>query len=235
MRLKKYVLAVLLTASVGFYLSDVATAAPTNITACATITASGSFKLANNISSVGFEGPAPDCLVIASGVTNVTIDLDGFTIDCVLDCSGFNSGIRVGNVIEGLTVRNGTIKGFATGLSLFGNTMLIERMQIIRNRDRGLVAVESVRVIDSIFAGNGVGADVGEGSVLIGNEFNFNTSDGLRAGQGSTIINNSARRNGGIGLSVTCPSTVVGNTATSNTGGDLVPNGAGCRVDHNVP
>jgi hypothetical protein len=167
--------------------------------------------------------------------TNVTIDLDGFTIRSDAPSSSKAAGIRGAGVIEGLTVRNGTIRGFGIGLNLFGNTMLIERMQLIRNVGPGLVAVENVRVKDCIFAGNGVGADVGEGSVLIGNEFNFNTSDGLRAGEGSTIVHNSARRNGGVGLQVTCPSNIVENTATGNTGGNLVTLGAGCSINHNIP
>jgi hypothetical protein len=211
------------------YRSEVAMAAPAPITACGTtITASGSYKLANNL--LVFEGG--DCLVIQSGVTNVTIDLDGFTIECV--CFG-GDGIKVSDVVEGLTVRNGTIKGFTNGLNLFGNTMLIENMQLIRNTNHGLTAVESVRIKDSIFAGNGVGAEVGEGSVLNGNAFNFNTSSGLIAGEGSTIVNNSARRNGAAGLNVACPSNLLGNAATSNAGGNIVQVGSGCSIGHGVP
>ena len=241
MRLRKFVLAALLIASaggasVGLYPIATATAAPTLLTTCTTIVGSGSYKLANNLFS-NFDN---DCLRINQGVMNVTIDLDGFTIQCVTEALFCTTGIgiRVVDVIEGLTVRNGTVKGFRFGLHLYGNSIIIERMHLIRNTDQGLLAVESIRLIDNLFIGNGFGAQVGEGSVITGNEFSFNTTHGLRAGVGSTVVNNVARRNGGTGIRVACPSAVVGNTATANTGANLVlaDNATRpCAAENNVP
>jgi hypothetical protein len=200
-------------------------AAQTAIAACGPIIASGSYKLSNNLTAAG------DCLVVATGATaNVTIDLNGFTILG----NGTGSGIVGGNVFEGVTVRNGTVKNFDVGLNLYGNTILIERVTLIRNVSYGLIAVESVVFRDNLVVGNGIGLSVGEGSVLTDNTVGFNTSDGMQAGEGSTIVNNSSRRNGGVGLAITCASNVIGNTATGNTLGNLVSSGLGCNNFNNV-
>ena len=223
-RLKKYFAsAVMFAFSLGAYMAEAA--AQTPVAACGTIPDSGFYYLTNNLTAAG------DCLVVAAGVANVTIDLNNFTILG----DGTGSGIRGDGVFEGLIVRNGTIKNFNVGLNLFGNTMLIERVTLIRNTGTGLLAVENVILKDSLITGNDVGLDVGEGSVLIGNIVSFNASDGMRvSGAGSTITNNSFRRNGARGLVVSCPSNVIGNTATGNPGGNLVLLGGGCNNNNNV-
>lgn len=181
--------------------AGVATAQPTPISACGTIAASGSYKLTTNLSAAG------DCLVLTgSANANTTIDLDGFT----MTGDGTGAGISNDSVIEGLTVRNGTIKGFDRGIGVFGNTITVDRMMLIRNVSFGLTGVENVQIKDSVANGNGVGASVGEGAVVIGSTFSFNTSDGLQVfavgvAPGSLITNNTAIRNGGAGLRVTCP------------------------------
>src|SRR5262249_19221991 len=155
--------------------------AQTPISSCGSINASGSYKLVNNLTTSG------DCLVVASGATaNITIDLNGFTILG----DGTGSGIRGDNVFEGFTIRNGTVKNFNVGLSLFGNTGLVENMQLIRNTGTGLYSVENIRVKDSIFTGNQTGLDVGQGSDLIGNLVSYNNSDGMVIEGSSTLVNN---------------------------------------------
>ena len=201
--------------------------AQTSISNCGPINDPGAYILTNNLVTSG------DCLTI--NANNVSIDLSGFTIFGDGTGNGIVSGV---NAIEGFTVRNGTVKGFDVGMSLFGNTMLIDHVQLIRNTTKGLGAIESITVKDSTFAGNGIGLSVGQGSVLIGNTVNFNTSDGMQVntfgGSGSTVINNSVRSNGGMGIVVACPSNIIGNTATSNTGGNLVLQGVGCNSNNNV-
>jgi hypothetical protein len=222
--LRKHVLKTL-AFSLFLGLSVIVAAAQTPISVCGTIPSSGSYQLTGNLSTAG------DCLVVAAGVTNVTIDLNGFTILG----DGTGSGVRGVGTFEGLTVRNGTIKNFNVGLNLFGNTMLIEKMVLIRNTGTGLTAVENIIVKDSIFTGNLVGLSVGEGSVLIGNIVNFNSSDGMLViGAGTTVINNSARRNGGRGMVVECASDVIGNTVTNNSGGNLFLRGSFCNSNNNV-
>jgi len=131
--------------------------AQTAISSCGLITASGSYQLVNNLVTSG------DCLIVAVATSNVTIDLNGFTILG----DGTGSGIRGQDVIEGFTIRNGTIKNFTTGLNMYGNTGLVEKVQLIRNLGPGLFSVENVRVKDSLFSGNAIGLIVGQGSDLI--------------------------------------------------------------------
>jgi hypothetical protein len=93
--------------------------AQTAISSCGPITASGSYQLVNNLVTPGH------CLVVAVATSNVTIDLNGFTISG----DGTGSGIRGQDVIEGFTIRNGTIKNFTTGLNMYGNTGLVAKVQ----------------------------------------------------------------------------------------------------------
>lgn len=195
------------------------------VSSCGPITDTGSYLLTNNLTTSG------DCLVVAAGVPNVTLDLNGFT----MFGDGTGSALRSDGTLEGLVVRNGTIKNFEGALRLNGNTILIERVTVIRNTGIGLFANESVKVNDSVFVGNNVGLIVGEGSLLVGNIVSFNISDGIvTTGVGGTLINNTSRRNGGIGILVSCPSNIVENTATGNTDVNLVLNGAGCNSNNNV-
>jgi hypothetical protein len=76
----------------------------TQITACGTISQSGSYVLAQNLSAA-----SGDCLVIAA--TRVTIDLAGFTITG----TGTGTGITAINPFD-ITVRNGSITGFHSGV-----------------------------------------------------------------------------------------------------------------------
>src|SRR5262249_30263327 len=162
-------------------------------------------------------------------------DLGGFTITG----NGTGSGISNTNVVEGLTVLNGTIKSFARGINIFGNTIIVERMILIRNSAFGLTGVENVHIKDSYADGNGVGAAVAEGALVTGSSFSFNASDGLRVtavgvSPGSTISNNIAIRNGGAGLRIKCPALILGNTANGNAGGNVVRVGDGCVLAHNA-
>ena len=207
-----------------------AVAQPIPLAACGPISASGSYKLVNNLSASG------DCLVLSGPANaNSAIDLDGFTM------TGDGTGRGIGNdsVVEGLTVRNGTIKGFDSGIGVFGNNITVERMVLIRNVSFGLTGIEDTIVKDTIVTGNGLGASVAEGSVVTGSTFSFNTFDGLvvtaaSINPGSMISNNTAINNGGAGFRVTCPGNILGNTATGNGGGNLILAGAGCNSEHNV-
>jgi hypothetical protein len=204
-------------------LGGAAEAAPTLITACGDIITPGSYKLANNVTA----SAGTTCLRLH--VNNVTIDLDGF----IIEGGGTGVGIYGTIPISGLTVRNGTIKNFEFGLSVFGNTMLIERMALIGNSQVGFSSVENIAFRDNIVTNNGIGVSVGRGAVVTGNIVNFNTGDGIRAAYGDvaggTFVNNTVISNGGAGLTVVCPSVVSGNTLNANTGGDIVLSGTGCN------
>jgi hypothetical protein len=226
MQAKRYSSTFAVVLVIGFGAQTEAEAQPTLITSCpTTITASGSYKLANNLAAAPFN----HCLSISSGTHNVTIDLDGFTIAG----DGNNFGIYA-FLIEGLTVRNGTIKNFGIGIYATGKTMLIERMTLVGNAGSGFEGgVENIAFKDNIVTGNLNGVLVGQGAVVSGNIVSANTFDGINGTlsglPGGTFANNTVISNGGVGLRVVCPSMVTGNTLTANTGGNVVLTGTGCN------
>lgn len=208
-----------------------------------------SFIVVRNLFSQG-----GDCLIVNSN--NVTIDLNGFTLIGV----GTGKGISASASVHGLTVRNGTVKGFAIGISLGGNGNLVENVHVEENTDTGMVLgagslAHSVIVQgnfqsgvvlstactlkDSIVRANGNtpdsrGLSVGPGSTVTGNTVWANTGTGLFAASGSTVAGNTVLDTLGVGISATCPSNVVQNTATANSGGNLVLVGDGCNTVNNV-
>jgi hypothetical protein len=98
--------------------------AQTPISECGYISESGAYQLVKNLSAAG------DCLVVtADAPANITVDLNGFTIRG----DGTGSAVRAQTALDGFTVRNGTIKNFDIGLSLFGDTFVLDEMRLIRN------------------------------------------------------------------------------------------------------
>jgi hypothetical protein len=223
----------------------------TGISACVTITASGSYVLTRNLVATG------DCLVVAADF--VTIDLAGHLITG----NGTGAGIRDSGFRRGIAVYNGSVTNFLAGVRFCGQgsiEILIDRMRVIDNGSDGISLCDGMAVVkDSISSGNSqgifagprsvvrsttasnndsIGVQVGVGSTVIGNTADENGNTGLSILEGSTIMNNSARGNAQFGLVVTCPSNVLGNTLTANGPGgatNLTPQGAGvCNVEHNV-
>src|SRR5258708_11817243 len=80
-------------------------AAPTPINACETVSTPGNYALTKNLTASG------DCLTLTA--SNINIDLTGHTI------SGDGSGRGIGgNNVRNIVINDGTIKNFATGISL---------------------------------------------------------------------------------------------------------------------
>ena len=222
------------------------------IDACGTLTAEdrSSFILVRNISG-------QDCLVIQS--SNLTIDLNGFN---VLG-NGTGVGILASVPVEGITIRNGGVKGFAVGISLGGTGNVVEDVHVDNNADTGMflgasslvdhvvaqgnqkygvVMTTAATVKSSTLRANGnnpssVGLSVGPGSTVTGNTIWASIGTGLFASLGSTVIGNTVfDSNPGFGMSVICPSNVQNNTVTANTGGNifLSNDGLGCIAVNNV-
>jgi len=144
-----------------------ALAGPAKIGSCGkTLSKSGSYVLSNNLTS---KKSNQSCISVTTNF--VTIDLQGFTIDCA---SIGHDGIEAccGN-LHGFVVRNG----------------------MITNCDNGIDASdEKDALIDHLIAiGNaGHGVSVGAGSTVRDSVFSGNTLAGIEAICPSNIINNSA-------------------------------------------
>jgi parallel beta-helix repeat protein len=231
-------------------------AAPQPISACQTISASGSYILTGNLTATG------DCLLVAAD--NITIDLDGYTITG--PGSGF-AGITPPNtaIRNNITIRNGMIKNFGIGIQFAlgknGRRVTVERMTITDNTSSGVLLGDWSIVKDSnislnggtgsyvgarsLISGNIVSNNKGDGihlsagdSIVNGNVANNNSNHGIVAsdrGSGSSLIYNTASNNGQHGISIMCPSNLQGNTAINN---GLLPNiyysGTGCVNGHNL-
>jgi hypothetical protein len=219
---------------------------PKNLKNCKTLSAPGSYVLADNLNAAG------DCLVLAADF--VTIDLNGFSIAG----NGTGSAVKSENddLRKGIRIFNGTIRSFETGVNFgfTGTQISVERVHVIDNSNVGIGVNQQAIVKDCVLSGNGDGINVGSRSLVVGNNSSFNTASGIVVGVGSTIIgntvgvngnnglvasnsstvlNNTAQVNGNFGLFVTCASNVIGNTATNN-GTNMQLSGAGCNNNNNV-
>ena len=209
-----------------------------------------SYVLVKNIFS-----PSQTCLTVTS--SHITIDMRGFTISG----DGSAVGISASVPVEGITVRNGTVKGFAVGVSLagpgnsvtdmhidnnsdtglfLGSGSLVEKVIAQGNRNFGIVVTTAGTVKDSIARFNGsnpasVGLSAGPGSTVSGNTVWGSIGVGLFASAGSTVLGNTVlESNPGIGMSVVCPSLIKNNTLTASTQANLIVTDETCNSLDNV-
>jgi hypothetical protein len=178
-----------------------------------TISTPGLFKLASNLfvtaNKIGIQVTSK----------NVTIDLNGFTIE--------GSGVAwygiVGSV-NAVTIANGTITQFKFDGIHGGDTSgywIVDNVRSIEN-DRDGIKVGPFAVIQSNIAvrngRRGIYADVS--SVIQGNTVSENANTGIETIR-STVVGNTINSNGGIGLAGATTSGYSGNTLMfNNSGGD---------------
>jgi hypothetical protein len=178
-----------------------------------TLTSTGSYRLTSNLTQTGPSN------AIDINAARVSIDLNGFTIECVADddCPAPH-GIAA-NFNSYAIVRNGTVTGFGNhGVSLWANA-LVEQIRSTHNLGDGIATQTASRVIDSIGTNNGgSGIYIDFGSTVSGSTALNNGSNGITAGQGSTITHNTSMVNFGHGVSTSAGSTVLGNTVRGNSG-----------------
>jgi hypothetical protein len=211
-------------------------AAPTQITACGTISQPGSYVLAKNLSV-----SSGNCLVIAANSGSVTIDLAGFTITG----TGTGTGItRANGNLAYITVRNGNILGFHSGVDL-GDFLgsVIEGMDVSSASDvPGGIGISANGIVkDNQVSVSGRTDGINAAGRVTGNQVSTSsTSTGAAMSifsSGSTVIGNNVL---GV-LTVRCPSNVTDNLSVdfSPAAGTLVGRspileGQGCNNTNNV-
>ena len=160
---------------------------PTEIAACQDITQTGPYLLVNNLTVT--DG---DCLRVSAD--NVEIDLAGFGISMTGDPSAHRAGIR--NVdsgagfANGLSVRNGAISGFSSGIRIDGGA---------GHR------IEGVRISENTVDGIGITGAFDETGTGVANVIKNNV-----------VVRNGTAANGVGGIIVRCPAIVAGNLAVEN-------------------
>ena len=208
---------------------------PFEIEKCQTIDKPGSYKLVRNITFT--LGPPFVCLSITASF--VTVDLGGFSISAPGAISG--TGIEAPAGTLSITVRNGSIAGFLSGVDLGGEGSIVEGLRV-SGRFRSFLGIGAVGIVkgNTVFDFSGVpgqGTGISASGVVTGN-YVFSNGTGMSISVGSTVIGNTSVNNlsGFGGIVVNCPSNVTDNTAVNNVnlGSNLVLQGEGCTNTNNV-
>jgi parallel beta-helix repeat protein len=174
-----------------------------------TITESGSYYLAENIVTTGGG--------ITVDTTDVTIDLNGFALEG-------GTGVGINYTISGgrITVRNGTVSGWAShGISV-GFQALVENVLVRDNGGIGINTEGSSRVFDCYAYNNDAdGIWVGSDSMVRGTTAVSSGNNGIRAETSGMVLDCIVRNSGANGIRVDYESVVRGNLCTQNWVGDV--------------
>ena len=191
-------------------------AAATSISACGTFGA-GSYLVVNNISSAGI-----NCLAFNAGP--VTVDLGGFTVSG----SGTTNGV-IASGIANVTLRNGTIKGFARSAYLNGAGAVVDGVRALTGGLNGFTVGDNSIVENSLVNGHAGGITAGKNVTIVGNTLSGNSGNMIVVSDGSSVRNNTVTLSTGLStaIQVTQNCKVVDNVISGSTFG--VSTG-----DHNV-
>lgn len=170
-----------------------------------TISASGTYRLTGNL--IVPDGNTTAILITAS---NVTLDLNGFTIGCQTaggtPCGPSSPGAigdgvaSTSSSVTNVVVRNGTIANMGhSGTSLYSGR--VEDVRAIANGGNGITVSDSSK----------------PGSVVTGCTAQDNGSNGIRCYDYCQITNNVVLHNGGWGVAAVEGVLITGNTISSNT------------------
>jgi len=210
-----------------------------------TISASGSYYLTGNLSTMG--------MGITVNADNVTIDLGGFTIT---GPGSTNSGIWM-NGRTNVEIRNGTIKlfyagiteistsgarhrvinvktiGNANGISLSGIDNFIKQCTSANNTVNGITVGANSSISENIVSHNtGYGIYAGDSASITGNSVSYNGSNGITAGIGAAIFLNTISNNSFSGITTSSSATITSNSISYSGRYGIYP-GSGSTITGN--
>ncbi|MEM7410501.1 MAG: right-handed parallel beta-helix repeat-containing protein [Myxococcota bacterium] len=199
---------------------------------------SGSFVLTGSLTPPSGSGAL---LVIAD---DVTIDLNGFTIDggsggctgsgVTISCpSGAGIGINaIGR--RRVTVRNGFLRNFASDCISLGTEGVAERLHVTGCSVRGIDAGAIALVRENITTRNGGDGIGGTTEVQAVDNVSFgNGGRGIRLTGNALVSGNVTEANGSFGISTESQSRISHNVAAANELGGIDTNSRG-QVEQNV-
>ena len=182
-----------------------------------TISQPGSYRLASNLTV-----PDENTTAIEITAENVTLDLNGFTIQGPTVCGGLplvcaptGSGRGVSGGRRGITLVNGTVEGMGNRGVLLGAEARVEQVRAVSNGENGISAGEDSVVTGNIASRNGGTGMNAANSTVSGNTASRNGGGGISA-IACTVTENIVENNGGTGIFATLGSTVMGNMAFHN-------------------
>jgi parallel beta-helix repeat protein len=150
---------------------------------------------------------------------HVTVDLNGFMITCDVPPCG---GEGIFSTQDNVTVRNGTVRGFAAGVVASGKGSVIENVRAISNTT-GLVVGDDCTVRDNVVTASGsFGIVVQNGCTVSGNTISNSGNDGICTNSGCNLIGNTVSGNTGAGLNLTLTTGYSQNVISGNAGGTVI-------------
>lgn len=156
------------------------------------ITQPGSYYLTGNVTLGG------SSIGIVVAASNVTIDLNGFTI------SGGSRGVEVDGTFVNLTLRNGTVRGTSSTAIYAASTSQarFEKLTVDLAGGTGIFAGSSC-VVEGCVLKDGGGIVVGSYSTIRNSIARNTTADGFTMGQGTQVFDCLAHGCVGYGFDIT--------------------------------
>lgn len=180
------------------------------------ITQPGSYKLSGNLVVTAENTDAIDI-----STSNVTLDLNGFSITGPITCTGQGSGLSCSNGAStgvsafglGTTIKNGTVSGFNDGV--FIENGIVDGIQAYFNTNLG-IEIQSGLATGNVALANGNGIYVING-IATGNFATYNEYVGLTMLFG-LYGSNRVSENGNADLLILSPTAVSQNNNSCSTG-----------------
>jgi len=224
----------------------------------ATVVASGGFPY--QITQPGSYRLSSDLVVSGSTnainitTSNVTLDLNGFTITGPGAYSGVYGISDNGTSPVAIAIRNGSLSGWTFAVNLSTCNYCSVQQLSVHGGGSGIYAGTGALISGNILTGGNGGTAISTGpDALITADTVSGFATGIQAGANSTVSGNASAGNSyGIyvvanstvsgnttannlvyGIEATCPLNLVGNTALANTMANIYQNGSGCTLFNN--
>ena len=185
----------------------------------------GSYQLIGNL-TVPTAVPA-----IQIDASNVTLDLNGFTVQAGTASGTLASGINATNTSQrNITVKNGVVHGFnGSGVNLSGSGHVVTDVKAEGNALHGIQVFVGSIVERCTVTGNGLhGITTDTSCAIKDNVCTGNGSDGIHVRQSGTVLQNTCNGNGADGIVTEGGSTAIQNNCSGNAG-----NGIACVGSNN--
>ncbi len=190
-----------------------------------TLSEPGIYRLTGNLTT-----PATNVGAIAITASDVTLDLGGFSVLGLAQCSGASLAITcpvpasadgiasTSGSVTNVVVRNGSVRGFRVGVTIAGDSSRVESLRVLRSSGSGIVFGGGAAQVVACTANlnNGEGIDVGLDARVESSQAIGNAGDGINASFNAFLRSNVASFNGGDGLFAEQGSNVGANTAADN-------------------
>ncbi|MES2956878.1 MAG: right-handed parallel beta-helix repeat-containing protein [Pseudomonadota bacterium] len=169
-----------------------------------TISQPGNYRLAGPLTVSDANVSA---IVIASD--NVTLDLNGYTLQGPVSCTGLGAQkscapLGVGDGIQavgrsGIALHGGRVRGFAFGVQI-GARNAVEGVFVSHNSKHGISAAGDSRIHGNSVFNNGWSGIFAIGSLITNNTVTDNRVHGIATDDGGLVLDNKLTLNGGWGL-----------------------------------